>query len=175
MVAANAQIGAARAALFPTLSLTGSLGAQSAELSNLLSSGAGVWSLGLSALAPIFAGGRREARVEQAEARRAQALAGYQRAIETAFREVADALASVEQSAGAEADLAARLEAARNALELSNERYRAGYSPFLEVLDAQRTANEAELAFVRNRQARLAFSVDLMRALGGGWRDPLPD
>ena len=172
MIAANAQIGAARAALFPTVALTGSLGAQSAELSNLLSSGAGVWSLGLSALAPIFDGGRREARVEQAEARRAQALAGYQRSIETAFREVADALASVEQSAGAEADLAARLEAARNALELSNERYRAGYSPFLEVLDAQRTANEAELAFVRNRQARLAFSVDLMRALGGGWVAP---
>ena len=171
MIAANAQIGVARAALFPTISLTASLGAQSAELSQLLSSGAGIWSIGLAAAAPLFDGGRREARVEQAEARRAQALAGYQRSIETAFREVADALVSVEQSAGAEADLAARLEAARNALELSNERYRAGYSPFLEVLDAQRTANDAELAFVRNRQARLAFSVDLMRALGGGWAD----
>ena len=169
MIAANAQIGVARAALFPTISLTASLGAQSAELSQLLSSGAGIWSIGLAAAAPIFDGGRREARVEQAEARRAQALAGYQRSIETAFREVADALVSVEQSAGAEADLAARLEAARNALELSNERYRAGYSPFLEVLDAQRTANDAELAFVRNRQARLAYSVDLMKALGGGW------
>jgi multidrug efflux system outer membrane protein len=171
MIAANAQIGVARAALFPTISLTASLGAQSAELSQLLSSGAGIWSMGLAAAAPLFDAGRREARVEQAQARRAQALAGYQRAIETAFREVADALASVEQSAGAEADLAARLEAARNALELSNERYRAGYSPFLEVLDAQRTANDAELAFVRNRQARLAFSVDLMRSLGGGWAD----
>jgi multidrug efflux system outer membrane protein len=170
MIAANAQIGVARAALFPTISLTASLGAQSAELSQLLSSGAGIWSIGLAAAAPLFDGGRREARVEQAEARRAQALAGYQRSIETAFREVADALVSVEQSAGAEADLAARLEAARSALELSNERYRAGYSPFLEVLDAQRTANDAELAFVRNRQARLAFSVDLMRSLGGGWQ-----
>jgi len=171
MIAANAQIGVARAALFPTISLTASLGAQSAELSQLLSSGAGIWSIGLAAAAPLFDAGRREARVEQAEARRAQALAAYQRSIETAFREVADALVSVEQSAGAEADLAARLEAARNALELSNERYRAGYSPFLEVLDAQRTANDAELAFVRNRQARLAFSVDLMRSLGGGWAD----
>jgi multidrug efflux system outer membrane protein len=171
MIAANAQIGVARAALFPTISLTASLGAQSAELSQLLSSGAGIWALGLAAAAPLFDGGRRKARVEQAQARRAQALAGYQRSIETAFREVADALVSVEQSAGAEADLAARLEAARNALELSNERYRAGYSPFLEVLDAQRTANDAELAFVRNRQARLAFSVDLMRSLGGGWAD----
>ena len=171
MIAANAQIGVARAALFPTISLTAALGAQSAELSQLLSSGAGIWSVGVGLAAPIFDAGRREARVEQAEARRAQALAGYQRSIETAFREVADALVSVEQSAGAEADLAARLEAARSALELSNERYRAGYSPFLEVLDAQRTANDAELAFVRNRQARLAFSVDLMKALGGGWKD----
>ena len=170
MIAANAQIGVARAALFPTISLTASLGAQSAELSQLLSSGAGIWSIGLAAAAPLFDAGRREARVEQAEARRAQALAGYQRSIETAFREVADALVSVEQSAGAEAALAARLEAARSALELSNERYRAGYSPFLEVLDAQRTANDAELAFVRNRQARLGFSVDLMRSLGGGWQ-----
>jgi len=174
LIAANAQIGVARAALFPTISLTASVGAQSAELSELLSNSAAVWSLGLNALAPIFDAGRRAARVEQTEARRAQALAGYQRSVETAFREVADALASVEAAAGVEADLAARLAAARAALELSNERYRAGYSPYLEVLDAQRTANEAELAFVRNRQARLAFSVDLMKALGGGWSPPPP-
>lgn len=169
LVAANAQIGVARAALYPTISLTASLGAQSAELSNLLSSGAGIWSLGLGLAAPIFDAGRREARVEQADARREQALASYQRSIETAFREVSDALVNVEESAGAEADLEARLQAARGALELSKLRYESGYSPFLEVLDAQRTANDAELAFVRNRQARLAFSVDLMKALGGGW------
>ena len=169
LVAANAQIGVARAALFPTISLTASLGAQSAELSSLLSSGAGVWSLGLGLAAPIFDAGRREARVEQADARREQALASYQRSIETAFREVADALVNVEQTSGVESDLEARLRAARSALELSSLRYESGYSPFLEVLDAQRTANDAELAFVRNRQARLAFSVDLMKALGGGW------
>jgi outer membrane protein, multidrug efflux system len=169
LVAANAQIGVARAALFPTVSLTGALGAQSAELSNLLSSGAGIWTLGFGLALPIFDAGRREARVEQAQARREQALANYQRSVETAFREVSDALVNVEQSAGTEAELQARLEAARNALELSTIRYESGYSPYLEVLDAQRTANEAELAFVRNRQARLAFSVDLMKALGGGW------
>jgi len=84
-------------------------------------------------------------------------------------REVADALVNVEETSGTESDLQARLLAARNALELSNLRYQSGYSPYLEVLDAQRTANDAELAFVRNRQARLAFSVDLMKALGGGW------
>ena len=171
MVAANAQIGVARAALFPTISLTAALGTQSAELGNLLTSGAGIWSLGAGLALPIFDAGRREARVEQAEARREQALAGYQRSIETAFREVADALVNVQESAAAEDELKLRLEAARNALELSALRYESGYSPYLEVLDAQRTANEAELAFVRNRQARLAFSVDLMKALGGGWSE----
>jgi multidrug efflux system outer membrane protein len=169
LVSANAQIGVARAALFPTISLTAALGAQSAELASLLSSGAGIWSLGIGAAAPIFDAGRREARVEQADARREQALASYQRSVETAFREVADALVNVEESSGTESELQARLQAARNALELSNLRYQSGYSPYLEVLDAQRTANDAELAFVRNRQARLAFSVDLMKALGGGW------
>ena len=169
MVAANAQIGIARAALFPTVALTGSLGAQSAELGQLLSSGAGIWSLGFGLALPIFDAGRREARVEQAQARREQALAGYQRSIETAFREVSDALVNVAQSAETEDELKLRLQAARAALELSQIRYESGYSPYLEVLDAQRTANEAELAFVRNRQARLAFSVDLMKALGGGW------
>ena len=172
MVAANAQIGVARAALFPTILLTAGLGAQSAEFATLLSSGAGIWSVGLGAVAPIFDAGRRGARVEQAEARRNQALAGYQRSIETGFCEVADALVNVEESGGSEADLERRLQAARAALELSSVRYRSGYSPYLEVLDAQRTANDAELAFVRNRQARLAFSVDLMKALGGGWSEP---
>jgi multidrug efflux system outer membrane protein len=170
LVATNALIGVARAALFPTISLTGALGAQSSEFSTLLSSGAGIWSLGFGLALPIFDAGRRSARVDQAEARREQSVASYQRSIETAFREVADALVNVEQSGGAEVDLQARLEAARNALELSRVRYESGYSPYLEVLDAQRTANDAELAFVRNRQARLAFSVDLMKALGGGWK-----
>jgi outer membrane protein, multidrug efflux system len=171
LVAANAQIGVARAAMFPTISLTAALGAQSAELSNLLASGAGIWSVGFGLALPIFDAGRRNARVDQASARREQQVANYQRSIETAFREVSDSLVNVEQSAGAEADLQERLEAARNALELSRVRYESGYSPYLEVLDAQRTANDAELAFVRNRQARLAFSVDLMKALGGGWSE----
>src|SRR5439155_3128823 len=92
MVAANAQIGIARAALFPTISLTAALGQQSAELGQLLTSGAGIWTLGFGLAAPIFDAGRRSARVEQAEARSEQALVGYQRSIETAFREVADAL-----------------------------------------------------------------------------------
>ena len=174
LVAANAQIGVARAALFPTLSLTAALGSQSAAFSDLLTSGTGIWSIGYGIALPIFDAGRRSARVDQAKARERQALANYQRAIETAFREVSEGLINVAQSGATEADLEARLQAARNALRLSNLRYEAGYSPFLEVLDAQRTANDAELAFVRNRQARLSFSVDLMKALGGGWNDAMP-
>jgi multidrug efflux system outer membrane protein len=171
MVSANAQIGIARAAQFPTFSLTAALGSQSAEFSDLLAKGAGIWSLGLGIAGPIFDAGRRAARVDQAAARSEQAVAGYQRSVETAFREVADALVNVERSSGSEGELQLRLQAARSALDLSNERYRSGYSPFLEVLDAQRTVNDAAIAFVRNRQARLAFSVDLMKALGGGWKE----
>jgi multidrug efflux system outer membrane protein len=168
MIAANAQIGVARAARFPTVSLTAFAGGQSAQLEDLVNSG--VWSLGLGIVAPIFDAGRRAAVEEQTAARYRQTVASWQKSVEGAFREVSDALVNVEQTAASETDLLARLESARNALELSRIRYESGYSPYLEVLDAQRTANEAELAFVRNRQARLAFSVDLMKALGGGWK-----
>jgi multidrug efflux system outer membrane protein len=155
--------------MFPSISLTAAAGAQSAELGDILTRSASIWSLGASITAPIFDAGRREARVDQATARRNQAVAGYQRAIESGFREVADALVNVRETHDSEAELAERLDAARKALALSQVRYESGYSPYLEVLDAQRTANDAEIAFVRNRQARLAFSVDLMKALGGGW------
>ncbi len=171
LVATNAQIGVAKAALFPQLNLTAAAGVQSAAFQNLLSTGAGIWTLGFAVALPVFDGGRRSARVEQAEAREQQALASYQKAVETGFREVSEGLINVEQSGATEGDLMKRLDAARNSLDLSNARYEAGYSPFLEVLDAQRTANDAELAFVRNRQARLAFTVDLIKALGGGWSD----
>jgi multidrug efflux system outer membrane protein len=168
MVAANAQIGAARAARFPTVTLTGFLGGQSAAVEDIASSG--VWSLGLGVVAPIFDAGRREAVEDQAAARYRQTLASWQKSVEGAFREVSDALVNLEETSNSEADLLERVKAARQALELSQIRYESGYSPYLEVLDAQRTANDAEIAFVRNRQARLAFSVDLMRALGGGWQ-----
>lgn len=169
MIAANAQIGSARAARFPTVTLTGFLGGQSAAVEDIASSG--VWSLGLGVVAPIFDAGRREAVEDQAAARYRQTLASWQKSVEGAFREVSDALVNLEETSNSESDLRARVEAARNALELSRVRYESGYSPYLEVLDAQRTANDAEIAFVRNRQARLAFSVDLMRALGGGWAE----
>jgi multidrug efflux system outer membrane protein len=169
LVAANAQIGIAKAAMFPTISLTAYAGGQSTSLSTTLSSGASIWSLGFGLALPLFDAGRFAARAQAAEARQRQAVAAYQKAVETAFREVADALTGVQQSAAVEQDLQARVEAARNVLRLARLRYESGYSAYLEVLDAQRASNDAELGFVRNRQLRLAASVDLMKALGGGW------
>ena len=169
LAAATERIGVARAAQFPTLSLTGSLGFQSGDLDALFKPGAHVWSVGANVLGPILDGGRYRARTEQAEAQARQAEALYQRAVETAFREVSDALSNVRLAADSETDLVSRLDAARNALRLAQRRYEQGYSAYLEVLDAQRTLNDAQLAFIRNRQAYLSYTVDLMNSLGGGW------
>jgi multidrug efflux system outer membrane protein len=169
LVSANALIGVARAAQLPTFSLTGYFGGQSEALSNLLKSGARIWSVGLGGTMPIFDAGKYSARTREAEARQRQSAAAYGKTIETAFKEVADALTNIEQSAAAEADVQAKVDASRNTLRLAGLRYRAGYSAYLDVLDAQRTANAAEQQLVQNRQARLSYSVDLMRALGGGW------
>jgi multidrug efflux system outer membrane protein len=169
LMSANAQIGVARAAQFPTLSLTGALGVQSRDLSTLTSSGAGIWSIGLGIVGPILDWGRYAARTQQAEARAKEAAATYEKTAQTAFREVADALSNVRLAAETEQDLRDRVERANNTLRLATQRYRAGYSAYLEVLDAQRTLNDAQLALARNRQAYLAYTVDLMNALGGGW------
>ena len=169
LVNANAQIGIAKAAMFPAISLTGFLGSESAGLSTLLRSGGEIWTLGFGLALPIFDAGRYAARTDAAVARQRQALAGYQKSIETAFREVADALINLQRFSDAEADFEMRAAAARNAVRLSQLRYEAGYSPYLEVLDAQRSANDAETLLLRNRQSVLASSVDLMKALGGGW------
>jgi multidrug efflux system outer membrane protein len=169
LVSANAQIGVAKAAMLPTIALTGLDGWESKALSTLIQGSSAIWSLGFALTLPLFDWGRFEARTDAAIARQHQAIAGYQKSIETGFREVADALSNTQSTTSAEEDYLARVEAARRALRLARLRYEAGYSAFLEVLDAQRTANEAELAFVRNRQLRLSASVDLMKALGGGW------
>jgi multidrug efflux system outer membrane protein len=169
LVSANAQIGVAKAALFPSISLTGNYGGQSAALSEVLDSGARIWTAGFGLALPVFDAGRNLARVDQAEARQKQALLAYQKVIAIAFREIADAITNVRQSTLADADLQQRVAAARNSLELAKARYESGYAGYLDVLDAQRTANDAELARARNRQSQLAYTVDFMKALGGGW------
>jgi outer membrane protein, multidrug efflux system len=169
LVAANAEIGVARAALFPTISLTGDFGSESSVLHNLFTSGARVWGVGLNLAAPIFDFGRRVAAVEGQEAQDREVLANYEKTIQTGFREVADALTNLQLTAAAETDQQARVKAARDALRLANRRYEGGLSPYFDVLDAQRTVNEAELVQIQNRLNQLSASVDLMKALGGGW------
>lgn len=169
LAAATHAIGAARAAQFPALRLTAFGGAQSEELGTLLTAGGEVWSVGGGLLGPIFHAGRYAARTEQAVARARQAEARYLQAARNAFRDVADALSNVQLARAADADLQNRVVQAQHALRLATRRYETGYSAYLEVLDAQRTVNDAQLSFLRNRQAYLAYTVDLMTALGGGW------
>jgi len=167
--AATQRIGVARGAQFPALTLTGSVGLQSGDASSLFNSGTNVWSIGAGLLGPILDGGRYKARTEQAEAQAKQAEAQYERAVQNAFRDVADALSNVRIGADTETDLVQHLDETRAALRLAGLRYQQGYSAYIEVLDAQRTLNDAQLAFIRNRQAYLSYTVDLMNALGGGW------
>jgi multidrug efflux system outer membrane protein len=169
LISANAQIGVAKAAQFPTFSLTGFLGGESESLSNILTNPARIWSAGLGVIFPVFDSGKYAARTSEAEARQRQALASYQKTVELAFRDVADALANIRQSVATEEDLRAAATAARDALRISQARYEAGYSAYLDVLDAQRSLNDAELSLARNRQAQLTYTVDLIKATGGGW------
>jgi outer membrane protein, multidrug efflux system len=169
LVAANAQIGAARAAMFPTLSLTGALGNESSALSNLLKGPAVFWSLAAGLTAPIFDAGRNAARVEQAGARQREAVAAYQSAVATAFKETSDALNNLSAARDSLTDVLKREAATNNALRLAKARFDAGYSGYLELLEAQRSATNAGLDVVRNKQAQLAASVELMKAIGGGW------
>ena len=171
LVSANARIGVAKAALFPTVSLTGSLGSESAEFSKLFSAGSQTWNIGLGLIFSVFDAGRREAQIDQASARQKQVLANYQKTVENAFKEVNDALVSLHEGAEGEKAETQRVEAAKKTLALAEVRYESGYSPFIEVLDAQRNFNDAQLAYIGQRQSRLSAAVSLFKALGGGWKD----
>ena len=171
LIAANANIGVAKAALYPTISLTGRFGGESALLSNLLKSGARVWTLGLDLALPIFDSGRLNSKVDQVSAKQKQALAAYSETIQTAFRETNDALVNVRQYREREQILENAKMASTKALDIAKTRYKSGYSAYLDVLEAERNQNDISLSYVQARQARLIASVDLIKALGGGWQD----
>lgn len=170
LIAANARIGLARAALFPALSLTAAAGSQSADLSNLFKPEAFTFSLGLNILAPIFDAGRRDAVVAQVTAQQQQVAANYRQTVLNAFRDARDALSNTEQQAAAERSLQAQQQSLQASVRLTQLRVNAGLVAPLVLLDAQRNLNEAELSLVRARAARLAAAVDLFKALGGGWQ-----
>ena len=170
LIAKNAKIGVAKAAMYPSISLTGSLGAESVDLGDILKAGARIWSFGLGLDLPIFDSGRRQSRVEQADARQKQALAQYQTAIQNAFKEVNDALISRRLNEEREQAYVRSETSAKQALTVAENRYKSGYSAYLEVLDAQRVHNDASLAVVQAKQATFLATVDLFKALGGDWK-----
>ncbi len=169
MIAANANIGVAKAALFPNISLTANFGRESMELKNINKPGANIWGLGLGLTLPIFDAGKARARIAQANAKQKQALNYYESSIQNAFKEVNDALAAFNEYTVQENDLKLSQEAAKKAMDISSNRYKAGYSSYLEYLDAQRVFNDASIAYIQKRQLRLIASVELFKSLGGGW------
>ena len=168
LIAQNANIGAARAAFFPTISLTATLGTISTALGGLFGSGTGTYTGSPAISLPLFDGGRNKGNLDYARASRAAAVATYQKTIQTAFREVADALAqrgTIDEQIAAQT---ARADAAQVAARLSDARYRAGVDSFLTSLDAQRTAYAARQQLVTTRLNRGGNLVELYRSLGGG-------
>jgi len=167
LVAADRSLDSVRAAFMPDVQLSASGGPVA---SSIISSPVWIFSLGGSIVAPLFDSGRLKAQQETVAARRDQAAFAYRRAALTAFREVEDALASDQRLSEQEAALVAQRDILARTLTLATNRYRAGYSPYLDQLDAERGLLSADLALVQSRADRLNAVVSLYQALGGGWR-----
>lgn len=167
LAAANARIAAARAEMFPSIALTGALGAESASLSNLFAGGSGLWVLAAAAAQPIFAGGRLEARTEAARARERAALAQYRKAIQAAFSEVRTAIAAQRHSRETFDAESARAAALADTLRLARLRYDNGVASQLDVLDAERGLLAARFARIEALRSQRSAVADLFRALGG--------
>lgn len=169
--AANASIGAARAAFFPTITLTANAGYLSADLGNMFSDGSETWLFSPSITVPIFTAGRLRAQLDVAELRKEKAVAAYEKAIQSAFREVADALAARRTYGEQLQARAASLKANQEYYDLARQRYSEGVDSYLTLLDAQRSLFVARQAYVATRLAMLANQVNLYKALGGGWQE----
>jgi multidrug efflux system outer membrane protein len=169
LVAANAQIGVARADYFPRIGLTGVLGLESRDLADLLTAPARTWSLAAGAAAPIFNAGRTRANVRLSESVERELVVNYQRAIYRALREVSDALAGYHKTGEQRAQQERLVATQRDAARLSTDRYQGGLDSYLQVLDAQRSLFRSELDLAALQREELASIVELYRALGGGW------
>ena len=169
LVAANAQIGAAKAEYFPRISLTGFLGGQSRALTDLLSAPARLATASVGATAPVFNAGRTRSNVKLAESIHRGTLLNYQRVIYTAFKDVSDGLAAYTKTDQQRTQQERLVEALGAASQLATQRYQGGLDSYLPVLDAQRNLFQGELELARLRQQQLAAVVQLYRALGGGW------
>lgn len=170
LMAANASIGAARAAFFPRITLTASAGTASSTLDGLFDAGSGAWSFVPQIRIPIFEAGRLQASLDVAEIQRDINVAQYEKAIQSAFREVADALAERATLAEQLAARQALVQATQRSFELSEARYKGGVDSYLNLLDAQRSLYGAQLELIGTRLSDAVNRVALYKALGGGWR-----
>jgi len=170
LVAANAQIGVARAAYFPQISLTATAGYESPALTSLFTGPAGVWTLAASLTQPIFEGGRLKSNVRFAEAQREQMILTYQQAIQGAFRDVSNALVAYRKDREFRTQQEHLLESARDAAHLSEVRFKAGTTDYLEVLTNETNSFSAELGLAQAQGNELIALVQLYQALGGGWQ-----
>ena len=170
LVAANAQIGVARAAYFPQISLSGSGGFQSAALTSLFSGPAGTWNFGASLTQPIFTAGRIRSNIRFAQAQQQTALLFYQQTIQGAFRGVSDALIAYRKSREFRAQEELLFQSAQDSARLSHMRYTGGVTGYLEVLTNETNAFSAELGLVQAQLNELLALVQLYEALGGGWQ-----
>jgi multidrug efflux system outer membrane protein len=171
LVANNANIGAARANFFPRISLTAGVGTASSHLSGLFKSGSYGWTFSPQITLPIFDAGRNQASLDSANVNRDIALAQYEKAIQTAFREVSDALAGRATLGEQLRAQQAQQEAEAVRFRLSDMRYRNGVASYLDLLDAQRSLFSTQLAVVQTRLTQLQNQVTLYKALGGGWTE----
>jgi multidrug efflux system outer membrane protein len=169
LIAANARIGAARGLYFPSISLTGSYGWSSADLSRLVRDASEAWNWSGSFTAPIFTGGSIKGQVKAAEAVQQQALFRYQQTIQTAFREVEDALADQNRTRAELESQRRQVEALQNYAQVARLRYDNGYTSYIEVLDAERSLFNAQLAYLKTQGALFQALVNLYKAMGGGW------
>jgi outer membrane protein, multidrug efflux system len=170
LIAANAGIGSARAAYFPSITLTGTGDVQSTALGALFSGGAGAWSAVAALAQPLFTAGRTRSQVALAEARRTEAALNYERTVKEAFREVSDALVGYRSAGAFREQQELLFAAAQDGRRLADIRYRGGATSYLEVLDAETRLFNAELSLADARLSELTDFVELYRALGGGWQ-----
>ncbi|SBT07266.1 RND efflux system, outer membrane lipoprotein, NodT family [Candidatus Accumulibacter aalborgensis] len=169
LIAANALIGAARAAYFPTISLTGLFGYASTSLSNLFDGPNKVWSYGAPITMPLFTAGAIAGQVQAAEATQQQALFGYQKAIQEAFREVNDALVSQDRTREQLKAQRRQVEALQQYAATARLRYDNGYTSYIEVLDAERSLFNVQLQYTQTQQVEFQSMINLYLAMGGGW------
>jgi len=171
LIAANARIGVAKSLYFPTISLTGAFGTVSTDLSSLFTASSRAWNFGVPVSVPLFTAGRIGGEVKAAEAVQQQALYGYQQTIQNAFREVDDALLDRGKSGQRIDALSRQLKALRNYARLARMRYDEGYTSFLEVLDAERSLFNVELAHTASQNVLFRSLINIYKSMGGGWVD----